>query len=78
MSVPGMGELRSSYRLTVPALTAAGLRVATMESRGHGDSDATFDRYDDVAVDEDVLAFITATGGPAVVMGNSIAAGGAV
>ncbi len=35
--VPGMGELRSSYRYTVPARTEAGLRVATMDLRGHGD-----------------------------------------
>ncbi len=76
--VPGMGELRSSYRYTVPALTAVGLRVATMDLRGHGASDATFDRYDDVAVGEDVLALIAELGGPAVVIGNSMAAGGAV
>ena len=76
--VPGMGELRSSYRFTVPALEAAGLRVATMDLRGHGESDATFDRYDDVAVGEDVLALIDELSGPAVVIGNSMAAGGAV
>jgi pimeloyl-ACP methyl ester carboxylesterase len=76
--VPGMGELRTSYRYTVPALTAVGLRVATMDLRGHGASDATFDRYDDVAVGEDVLALIAELGGPAVVIGNSMAAGGAV
>ena len=76
--VPGMGELRSSYRETVPALAASGLRVATMDLRGHGDSDATFDRYDDIAVGEDVVALIAALGGPAIVIGNSMAAGGAV
>ena len=76
--VPGMGELRSSYRFSVPALEAAGLRVATMDLRGHGESDATFDRYDDVAVGEDVLALINELSGPAVVIGNSMAAGGAV
>ena len=42
--LPGMGELRSSYRFTVPALAAGGFRVATMDLRGHGDSDATFTR----------------------------------
>src|SRR6478735_9423416 len=40
--LPGMGELRSSYRHNVAALTDAGFRVATMDLRGHGDSDATF------------------------------------
>ncbi len=76
---PGMGQLRSSFRYTVPALTAAGFTVATMDLRGHGDSDATFDRYDDVAAGEDLLALVDHLGGgPAVLVGNSMAAGAAV
>lgn len=75
--VPGMGELRSSYRYTVPAL-ANQFRVATMDLRGHGDSDATFDRYDDVATGQDVLALVEHLRGPAVLIGNSMAAGAAV
>ena len=76
--LPGMGELRSSYRFTVPALTAAGFRVATLDLRGHGGSDATFSSYDDVAAGTDVLALIDELGGPAVVVGNSMGAGAAV
>jgi len=76
--VPGMGELRSVYRFTVPALAAARLRVATMDLRGHGDSDATFASYDDVAAGSDVLALIERLGGPAVVIGNSMGAGAGV
>jgi pimeloyl-ACP methyl ester carboxylesterase len=76
--LPGMGELRSSYRFTVPALVAAGFRVATMDLRGHGDSDATFTAYDDVAAGQDALALVEHLGGPAVLMGNSMAAGAAV
>src|SRR3954463_7847098 len=76
--LPGMGELRSSYRFTVPALVAAGFRVATMDLRGHGDSDATFTAYDDVAAGQDALALVEHLGGPAVLVGNSMAAGGAV
>jgi len=76
--VPGMGELRSVYRFTVPTLAAAGLRVATMDLRGHGDSDATFASYDDVAAGSDVLALIERLGGPAVVIGNSMGAGAGV
>lgn len=76
--LPGMGELRSAFRFTVPALTAAGYRVATMDLRGHGDSDATFSRYDDVAAGQDALALIEHLGGPAVVIGNSMGAGAAV
>src|SRR3954469_14835686 len=75
--VPGMGELRSMYRRTVPALAAAGFRVVTMDLRGHGDSGATFGSYDDVAAGGDVLALIEHLGGPAVVIGNSMGAGAA-
>lgn len=75
--IPGMGELRSSYRHTVPALVAAGYRVATMDLRGHGDSDATFDRYDDVAAGQDALALLEHLGGPALLLGNSMGSGAA-
>jgi len=76
--LPGVGELRSSYRATVPALVQAGYRVATMDLRGHGDSDATFSRHDDVAAAEDALALVEHLGGPAVLVGNSMGAGAAV
>jgi pimeloyl-ACP methyl ester carboxylesterase len=75
--VPGMGELRSVYRYTVPALVAAGFRVATVDLRGHGASDATFAAYDDVAAGSDVVALVERLGGPAVVVGNSMGAGAA-
>lgn len=75
--LPGMGELRSSYRYTVPALVDAGFRVATVDLRGHGDSDATFDSYDDLAAGGDLLAVIEQLGGPAVLVGNSMGAGAA-
>ncbi|NYD42828.1 alpha/beta fold hydrolase [Nocardioides panaciterrulae] len=76
--LPGMGELRSSYRFTVPALVAAGFRVATLDLRGHGESDATFGRYDDVAAGGDALALVEELGGPAVLVGSSMSAGAAV
>src|SRR3954447_8749389 len=75
--IPGMGELRSAFRFTVPALTAAGYRVATMDLRGHGDSDTTFARYDDVAAGSDVVALLEHLDGPAVLLGNSMGAGAA-
>ena len=40
--VPGMGDLRGSYRFLTPALRQAGYRVACTDLRGHGDSDTTF------------------------------------
>jgi pimeloyl-ACP methyl ester carboxylesterase len=78
VAVPGMGDLRSVYRALVPELVAAGYRVATMDLRGHGDSDATFDAYDDVAAGTDLLALVEHLGGPAVLVGNSMGAGAAV
>lgn len=78
LCVPGMGELRSAYRFTVPALLAAGYRVATMDLRGHGDSDAGFERLEDVATASDIVALIDDVGAPAVVVGNSMAAAAGV
>lgn len=76
--VPGMGELRSSYRFLAPELVAAGYQVATTDLRGHGDSDATFTSYGDEATAGDVAALIDQVGGPAVIVGNSLAAGAGV
>ncbi|HEX5597612.1 MAG TPA: alpha/beta hydrolase [Micromonosporaceae bacterium] len=78
LCVPGMGDLRSVYRFTVPALVEAGYRVATMDLRGHGDSDDGFSSYDDLALGADVRALIAHLGGPAFVVGNSMGAGGAM
>lgn len=75
--VPGMGDLRSVYRFLVPALVDAGFRVATTDLRGQGDSDSSFDSYDDVAVGTDLLALIEQLGGPAFLAGNSLGAGAA-
>ena len=78
VAVPGMGDLRSSFRFLAPQLVTAGYRVATMDLRGHGDSDATFDAYDDVAAGTDLLALVRELGGgPAVLIGNSMGAGAA-
>jgi pimeloyl-ACP methyl ester carboxylesterase len=75
--VPGIGDLRSVYRFLAPALVDAGFRVVTVDLRGQGDSDATFDAYDDVAVGTDLVASIDELGGPAVLVGNSLGAGAA-
>jgi pimeloyl-ACP methyl ester carboxylesterase len=76
--VPGMGELRSIYRYTVPALVANGFRIASIDLRGHGDSDATFSSYDDPAAASDVEALVDHLGGPAVIVGNSMGGAAAV
>jgi pimeloyl-ACP methyl ester carboxylesterase len=72
-----MGALRSVYRFLAPQLVEAGFRVAAMDLRGHGDSDAGFDSYDDVAAGGDALALVRHLGGPAVIIGNSMGAGAA-
>lgn len=76
--VPGMGELRSSYRFLAPALAAAGYTVATTDLRGHGDSDPTFTEFGDEATAGDITALIDTLGTPAVIIGNSLAAGAGV
>lgn len=76
--VPGMGDLRSTYRFLTPVLRGAGYRVAATDLRGHGDSDASFPTYGDTETAGDVLALIEELGGPAVIVGNSMGAGAAV
>ncbi|AXH95482.1 alpha/beta fold hydrolase [Ornithinimicrobium avium] len=76
--VPGMGELRSSYRHTMRPLGEAGLRVAAMDLRGHGGSSTPFASYDDVAAATDAIALVEELGGPAVLVGSSMGAGAAV
>jgi pimeloyl-ACP methyl ester carboxylesterase len=75
---PGMGDLRSVYRFMTPGLVEAGYRVASMDLRGHGDSDIGFSSYDDVALGSDMLALAEELGAPAALVGNSMAAGAAV
>ncbi len=76
--VPGMGDLRSTYRHLAPVLVAAGCTVAAVDLRGHGDSDATFDSYGDEESADDLRALLESLGRPAVVVGNSMGAGAAV
>jgi len=78
VAVPGMGDLRATYRFLAPELVAAGYRVATFDLRGHGESGVGFDRFDDVAAASDIVALIEHLGGPAHVVGNSMGAGAAV
>jgi pimeloyl-ACP methyl ester carboxylesterase len=76
--VPGMGDLRSTYRFVAPALRDSGFRPACTDLRGHGDSDVTFGSYGDEETASDVIALIEELGGPAVVVGNSMGAGAGV
>jgi pimeloyl-ACP methyl ester carboxylesterase len=76
--VPGMGDLRSTFRFLAPSLRDAGYRVASTDLRGQGDSDTTFASYGDPETAGDVVALLEELGGPAVVVGNSMGAAAAV
>ncbi|WP_017626240.1 alpha/beta fold hydrolase [Nocardiopsis chromatogenes] len=72
--VPGMGDVRATYRhLTVP-LAEAGYRVAAMDLRSHGDSDTTFASHTTLDTAEDAAALIGELSAPATVVGNSLGA----
>ncbi|WP_154402815.1 alpha/beta fold hydrolase [Nocardioides speluncae] len=76
---PGMGDLRSSYRLVAPELAEAGYRVVTVDLRGHGESSVPFDEYTNSATGADLAALIRhLDAGPAVVVGHSFSGGSAV
>lgn len=75
--VPGMGDLRSTYRFVVPDLVAAGFTAVSVDLRGHGDSDVGFGSYGDVETAEDLAALLDELAAPAVVVGNSMGAGAA-
>lgn len=70
--VPGVGDVRASYRFVVPPLVAAGYRVVTMDLRGHGESSVGWSDYKDTTSAGDVLALIRfLNAGPAILAGNS-------
>ncbi|QTE28863.1 alpha/beta fold hydrolase [Pengzhenrongella sicca] len=76
--VPGMGDLRSTWRDVGPRLVEAGYRVATTDLRGHGDGDVSFAHHGDVATGGDLIALVEHLDhGPAVLVGNSMGAASA-
>lgn len=79
LAIPGMGDLRSEYRLIRPALQQAGYRVIIMDARGFGESSAKWSDFSARAVGRDAVAVLKHLGaGPATIMGNSFAAGSAL
>lgn len=79
LAIPGMGDLRSEYRLLRPTLQQAGYRVITMDGRGFGESSARWSDYSARAVGRDAVAVLKHLGaGPATILGNSFAAGSAL
>ncbi|MET8798698.1 alpha/beta hydrolase [Nocardia sp. NPDC004568] len=70
----GGGQTRHSWKRTGARLGAAGIRVVTLDARGHGDSQWALDRdYRYEAMVGDVLAVLEQLGGgPVVVVGASM------
>mmetsp|Transcript_2958 Transcript_2958/g.8601 ORF Transcript_2958/g.8601 Transcript_2958/m.8601 type:complete len:272 (-) Transcript_2958:233-1048(-) len=76
---PGLGDFRSQFRFIAPEIAKQGFRVVTMDLRGMGDSDATFDKYDGEHVGKDMIALLRhLNAGPAVILGNSVSAGASI
>jgi len=73
----GMGDSRQAYRFLTPALVEAGYRVAAVDLRGCGESSVEWTSYTRTDIAGDLLALVRHLGGPAVLVGHSIA-GGAV
>lgn len=71
--VPGVGELRSSYRFLIPALGKAGYRVVAMDLRGQGESSVNWLNYSVEALAADLVTLIDALeAGPALAIGTSM------
>ncbi|HEV2460056.1 MAG TPA: alpha/beta hydrolase [Ktedonobacterales bacterium] len=76
---PSMGDLRAEYRFLAPRLVAAGYRVVVTDVRGHGESSVGWSDYSVAGVGADMLALARALGGgPALLVGTSMAGGAAV
>lgn len=79
VAVPGMGDLRQSFRFLTPQLVEAGYRVVTMDVRGHGETDTSWADYSVAGVGQDILALIREVDvGPAIVVSNSMGGGASV
>jgi pimeloyl-ACP methyl ester carboxylesterase len=73
----GIGDSREAYRFVAPALVAAGYRVAAVDLRGCGESSVGWASYTRTDIAADLIALVDHLGGPAVLVGHSIAGGGA-
>ncbi|MCP2032491.1 pimeloyl-ACP methyl ester carboxylesterase [Okibacterium sp. HSC-33S16] len=76
---PAMGDTRDAFVPLADRLVQRGFRVALLDLRGHGDSDAGFSRYGDEATADDLLAVINELAdGPVYLAGASMSAASAV
>ena len=56
VAMPGMGDVRANMESFADTLAARGYRVATMDLRGHGESDTGFADVSAKAITDDALA----------------------
>ncbi|MBF6089541.1 alpha/beta hydrolase [Nocardia cyriacigeorgica] len=69
----GGGQTRHSWKQTGAKLAATGMRVITLDARGHGDSQWSAQRdYRRETMVEDLIEVLGQLGGPAVVVGASM------
>ncbi|WP_063019751.1 alpha/beta fold hydrolase [Nocardia niwae] len=69
----GGGQTRHSWKKTGARLGASGMRVVTVDARGHGDSEWAPDRdYRRQTMVDDLLLVLEQLGAPAVVVGASM------
>ncbi|WP_138757073.1 alpha/beta fold hydrolase [Modestobacter altitudinis] len=73
----GMGDSREAYRFLTPALVEAGYRVAALDLRGHGESSVGWAGHTRTDIAGDLISLVEHLGGPAVLVGHSIAGGAA-
>ncbi|MDX6738807.1 alpha/beta hydrolase [Actinocorallia sp. A-T 12471] len=73
----GIGDRRQAFRYLSAALLGAGYRVASVDLRGHGESDTGFASHTRADTAADLLALIRHLGGPAILVGHSFSAGSA-
>ncbi|KAJ3073672.1 hypothetical protein HDU98_000945 [Podochytrium sp. JEL0797] len=78
--LPGIGDLRHSYRFLAPKLVAAGHRVICQDLRGTGDSGTKFDQFGISDCSSDISAVLDhlQIQEPVVIIGNSLCAAVAV
>lgn len=73
----GMGDSREAYRFLAPMLVEAGYRVAAVDLRGCGESSVDWPSWSRTDIAGDLVALVRHLGGPAVLVGHSIAGGAA-
>ena len=72
IAMPGMGDLRANMESFADTLASRGYRVATLDLRGHGESDTGFADVSAQAIADDALALAAHLDStPAVFLGSS-------